>query len=40
MFSANFFLAVLALIIISVSAYCPNGCNGHGSCGKNDKVRA
>jgi len=29
---------LLALLIVAyVSAYCPNGCNGHGSCGANDK---
>lgn len=27
----------LVLIIVTVSAYCPNGCNGHGACGADDK---
>merc|ERR1719240_2237848 len=30
------FILALALVI-GVSAYCPNGCSGHGSCGNNDK---
>jgi len=32
-----FLVLLLALFIINVYANCPNGCNGHGSCGKNDK---
>eukprot|EP00606_Chrysophyceae_sp_TOSAG23-5_P000387 GSChrysophyteH2.ASY1.ANO1.1089.1 assembled CDS len=30
-------LLVVALILACAVAYCPNGCNGHGSCGNNDK---
>ena len=30
-------LLLVSLLIINVYANCPNGCNGHGSCGKNDK---
>ena len=30
-------LLVLTLLFAAVSAYCPNGCNGHGTCGANDK---
>ena len=33
----RFIAAVFLLIVASVSAYCPNGCSGHGSCGANDK---
>lgn len=33
---AVFGLSVLLLLEIA-SAYCPNGCNGQGTCGKNDK---
>merc|ERR1719375_1630748 len=28
---------LVAALIASVQAYCPNGCSGHGSCGGNDK---
>ena len=31
-----YFISLL-LIISNVIAHCPNGCNGHGSCGANDK---
>ena len=30
-------ILVIALLVGYVAAYCPNGCNGHGSCGANDK---
>jgi hypothetical protein len=30
-------IVLLIAIIASVAAYCPNGCNGHGSCGADDK---
>jgi len=30
-------LVIFALVIVTVSAYCPNGCNGHGACAANDK---
>jgi len=30
-------LFVVACVLAMCSAYCPNGCNGHGSCGNNDK---
>eukprot|EP00580_Thalassiosira_gravida_P000078 CAMPEP_0201610892 /NCGR_PEP_ID=MMETSP0492-20130828/18304_1 /ASSEMBLY_ACC=CAM_ASM_000837 /TAXON_ID=420259 /ORGANISM="Thalassiosira gravida, Strain GMp14c1" /LENGTH=245 /DNA_ID=CAMNT_0048076875 /DNA_START=53 /DNA_END=791 /DNA_ORIENTATION=- len=30
-------LFVLAMILATVGAYCPNGCTKHGSCGTNDK---
>ena len=28
---------MVVLMIGYAAAYCPNGCNGHGSCGANDK---
>lgn len=31
------FLILLLAFIAVVNASCPNGCNGHGSCGANDK---
>jgi len=30
-------LLLVALLLVAITAYCPNGCNGHGSCGDNDK---
>lgn len=30
-------LILLILAVASVMSYCPNGCNGHGSCQANDK---
>lgn len=30
-------LLLLALVAALAQASCPNGCNGHGSCGANDK---
>jgi hypothetical protein len=30
-------IVCLALIMVAVTAYCPNGCNGHGACGADDK---
>lgn len=30
-------LLIFALILVAVNASCPNGCNGHGSCGANDQ---
>lgn len=30
-------ILLLAALISAISAYCPNGCSGHGSCGANDK---
>jgi hypothetical protein len=30
-------LSCLALLSVSVNAYCPNGCNAQGTCGANDK---
>ena len=27
---------MVASLFVCVTAYCPNGCNGHGSCGEND----
>ena len=37
MYAANFFFFFVALA--TVYAYCPNGCNGHGACGANDKCQ-
>ena len=31
-------LLVLATILATVSAYCPNGCNKNGSCGLNGEI--
>jgi len=33
----NLIILLLVTIFAAVSAYCPNGCSGHGSCGANDK---
>jgi hypothetical protein len=30
-------LLLLLAFLLSVHCSCPNGCNGHGSCGANDK---
>ena len=27
---------MVATLLVCVTAYCPNGCSGHGSCGEND----
>jgi len=29
-------LVIIFTVVVLVSSYCPNGCNGHGSCGVND----
>ncbi|GMF53104.1 unnamed protein product [Phytophthora fragariaefolia] len=34
---ALFCVSAMALLVGDVSAYCPNGCNAQGTCGKNDK---
>lgn len=31
------FVILLIFAVASVMSYCPNGCNGHGSCQANDK---
>ena len=32
-----YYIFITLLIFSNVYAYCPNGCNGHGSCGADDK---
>eukprot|EP00981_Chlorochromonas_danica_P007966 scaffold1931_cov215-Ochromonas_danica.AAC.22 len=31
------YILLLAFLLAVAQAACPNGCNGHGSCGANDK---
>ena len=33
----QFFLIILISVLLNfIDAYCPNGCSGHGSCGRDD----
>lgn len=37
MYSKIFILLILAAMAVITTAFCPNACSGHGSCGGNDK---
>ena len=33
----NYFVFLCVFLVSYVAAHCPNGCNGHGSCGADDR---
>jgi len=37
MYSKIFVVVILAMMVVLTTAFCPNACSGHGSCGANDR---